>query len=243
MFRHALLFIAGFTAIFVAEGASASAIGSLLGEYRDLIARFLGSIVILLGLNMLGVFRLPVLAMDRRLRFRASGYPGSFLAGIGFAAGWTPCIGPVLSAVLALAADAQSLRTGLGLLFVYSMGLAVPFLALAIALQSILPVFSRIKRFLPLIEAVAGILVIATGFVLFTNSFVRVLGWFYGNFPFLATTGLGPDTVGGVTSIGAAFVAGLVSCMSPCVFPVLPAYLSIITGQIFEQLMSARTER
>jgi cytochrome c biogenesis protein CcdA len=135
-----------------------------------------------------------------------------------------------------MAANANTLLTGTGLLFVYSIGLAVPFLALAISLQWTLPAFGRIKGFLPLIERVAGLLVIATGVVLVTNSFVRVLGWFYEHFPILAATGLGPETIGGTVPVAAAFVAGLVSCISPCVFPVLPAYLSVITGQSFEQL-------
>ena len=238
--RHAVLFIAGFTTVFIVEGATASAVGSVLVNYRDVITRVVGAIVILLGLSMLGLFRLSALAMDRRLRLRGNGYAGSLVAGIGFAAGWTPCVGPVLSAVLAMAASAATLSQGMWLLFVYSMGLAVPFIALALGFDSVLRLFTAIKRFLPLIEAAAGALVIATGIVLVTNSFVRVLGWLYGHFPLLAAAGLGPETVGGTVSVGAAFVAGLVSCISPCVFPLIPAYLSLISGQSFEQLMARR---
>jgi len=238
---HSIAFIVGFTIVFVAAGATASALGQLFAQYRQILTRIFGAIVILLGLNMLGVFRFTFLAMDKRLRIRRSGisYLGSLLAGIGFAAGWTPCIGPILAGVLALASAQQSVGSGIALLFIYSMGLALPFLLMAIGLQYALPVLARIKRFLPLIDVVAGIIVLGVGLVLFTNSFLRFTAWLYQTFPAAASLGTGPSAEGGAITAGAAFVAGLVSCISPCVLPLLPAYLSLLTGQSIESLVSS----
>jgi cytochrome c-type biogenesis protein len=242
---HALAFVAGFTIVFVLLGASASAVSQLLAEHKQLLMRVAGGIVVLLGLNMLGFFRIPLLAMDRRLHFGRApvSYPASFVAGIGFAAGWTPCIGPVLSAVLAMASETDSLLGATGLLLVYSLGLAVPFLALAIGLRYAIPVLGRVRRWLPVFELVAGSIVLVTGLVLASGSFIRILGWLYARIPALADVGTGPDTTAGAVTIGAAFVAGLVSCISPCVFPLLPGYLSLLTGQTVERISAHALER
>lgn len=235
---HSLIFIAGFTFVFILAGATASALGQVFAEYRTLVTRVLGVVVIFLGLNMLGLFRLPFLAMDKRLRFRRSGvgYAGSFLVGVGFAAGWSPCIGPILAAVLAHASESKTVTAGIGELFVYSLGLAVPFLLTSIALEYILPLLNRIKRFLPLIEIFAGVIVIAMGLVLVTNSFLRFTGFLYKTFPSLANVGTGPEASGDVLSLGAIFIAGLVSFISPCVLPLVPVYISYITGETIESL-------
>ena len=116
---HSLIFIAGFTLVFIVAGATASALGQVFAEYRVFITRVFGVVVIVLGLNMLGLFRLPFLAMDKRLQFRNTNatYIGSFLVGIGFAAGWSPCIGPILAAVLAYASETKTVGQGTFLLF------------------------------------------------------------------------------------------------------------------------------
>ena len=238
---HALAFIAGFTVVFIAAGATASALSQIFAEYRQTLTRIFGVIVILLGLNMLGVFRLTFLAMDKRPRFQHTGVSllGSLLAGVGFAAGWTPCIGPILAGVLALASATQSVNAGILLLFIYSMGLALPFFLMAVGLQYALPLLARIKRFLPVIDVIAGLIVLSVGLVLFTNSFLRFTAWLYQTFPAAATLGTGPALGGGAITAGAAFVAGLVSCISPCVLPLLPAYLSLLTGQSIESLVAS----
>jgi|SRR5579884_1845 len=178
---HALAFIAGFTLIFVALGASASAIGGALRENQVLIARIGGVVVIVLGLQMLGILRMRLLARDTRPQVQTErrSFAASVIVGLAFAAGWSPCIGPILAGILTLASQEHSVGQGAWLLFVYSMGLAVPFLAVAAAVGAVLPALNRVKRFLPAIEMAAGAFMIATGVVLVTNSFLRIAGWFY----------------------------------------------------------------
>jgi cytochrome c-type biogenesis protein len=187
---HALAFIAGFTIVFVALGASASALGGALRQNQVLIARIGGIIVIIFGVQMLlgallGIFPLKFLAMDKRVhvtRQRRS-LLASGLVGIAFSAGWSPCIGPILGLILTMASQTHGVRQGAWLLFVYSMGLAVPFFVTAAALGVVLPALNRIKYLARGIEVFAGVFLIATGVVLVTNSFLRIAGWFYGFVP------------------------------------------------------------
>jgi len=177
---HALAFIAGFTLVFMALGFTASAIGTALIAYRDWIAKLGGLVVIVLGLNMIGVFKIPFLMMDKRVHVRSANrsYVASFLVGLAFAAGWSPCIGPILAGILALATQEQYGSATL-LLFVYSMGLALPFFITAAAISRALGALNRIKRYLGPIEVGAGAFLVATGVVLFTGTFGRVAGFFY----------------------------------------------------------------
>lgn len=176
---HAIAFIIGFTIVFVALGASASAIGGALKANRHVIAQIGGVIIIILGLQMTGLFRLKFLAMDTRLHVQQANRSlwGSGVVGLAFAAGWSPCIGPILAAILAIASQSGGAAQGAWLLFVYSMGLALPFFAMALAFGAILPLLNRIKRFLPAIEVAAGVFMIAVGIVLATDSFLRVQGF------------------------------------------------------------------
>ena len=177
---HALAFIAGFTLIFVLLGLTASAIGGVLNDNRVLIAQVGGCIVIILGLQMMGFLRIPFLMMDTRVHVQreARTYWTSGLVGIAFAAGWSPCIGPILAGILALASQQHTAEAAL-LLLVYSLGLAVPFFLTALAIGAVLPVLNRIKRFLPTIEFVAGLFLVAVGYVLVSDAFTIVTGWFY----------------------------------------------------------------
>ncbi|MBV9440975.1 MAG: cytochrome c biogenesis protein CcdA [Candidatus Eremiobacteraeota bacterium] len=177
---HALAFVAGFTVVFMAIGLSASAVGSLLASYKDWIARFGGAVVILLGLNMLGLFKIPALMMDKRLQIRSANrsFFASFLVGIGFAAGWSPCVGPILSGIILLASQEHYARAAF-LLFVYSMGLAVPLLITAGAITQSLGALGRVKRYLGAIEVGAGAFLVAAGLVIVTGTFGRVAGFFY----------------------------------------------------------------
>ena len=180
LMMHAVLFVCGFTVVFMAIGLSASAVGSAFVEYKDWIARVGGIVVIILGLNMIGVFKIPALMMDKRLQLRSANRSpfASFLVGVGFAAGWSPCIGPILGAIIALASQEQYGPAAF-LLFVYSMGLAVPLLITAALTTQALAALNRVKRYLGAIEIGAGAFLVATGLVLITGSFGRVAGFFY----------------------------------------------------------------
>ena len=177
---HAIAFITGFTIVFVALGLTASAIGGVLNANRVLIAQIGGCIVIILGLQMMGMLRIPFLMMDTRVHLQREKrtYWTSALVGIAFAAGWSPCIGPILAGILAIASQQHNAEAAF-LLLVYSLGLAVPFFLTALAIGAVLPVLNRIKRFLPAIEFVAGLFLVAVGLVLVNNAFLTVAGWFY----------------------------------------------------------------
>ena len=177
---HAIAFVCGFTVIFVLLGLSASAIGGIFVDHKNLVRWIGGIIIIILGLNMIGLFRIPALAMDKRFHVRPckQSLGISFLVGIGFAAGWSPCIGPILSGIILLASQ-ERVPLATFYLFVYSLGLAIPFLVTAAAVTQSLGALNRIKRFLPAIETAAGVILVATGLVLVTDSFTRVAGFFY----------------------------------------------------------------
>jgi cytochrome c-type biogenesis protein len=177
---HALAFVSGFTIIFVALGLTASAVGGALNDHRTLISQVGGIVVVILGLQMMGMIRIPFLMMDARAHVQHDRrtFWTSLLVGMAFAAGWSPCIGPILAGILAIASQQHNGEAAL-LLFAYSVGLAVPFLATALAIGAILPLLNRIKRFLPAIEFAAGAFLIVVGLVLVNNAFLVVAGWFY----------------------------------------------------------------
>jgi cytochrome c-type biogenesis protein len=170
---HALLFILGFTLIFLALGAGATALGSVLRAYRDWISRIGGVLVIIFGLYLLGVFDLAAFSRERRVHLadKPVGYLGTVLVGITFGAGWTPCIGPILGSILTYTASSADLGRGLQLLTAYSLGLAVPFLLSAVLVQQFLELFTRIKRQLVWITRFSGALMIVVGLLMVTNYF------------------------------------------------------------------------
>jgi cytochrome c-type biogenesis protein len=170
---HSLLFILGFTIIFVALGATATALGQLLGYQRAWISRIGGVLIIVFGLYMLGVFNVSLFSRERRVHIadKPVGYLGTLLVGIAFGAGWTPCIGPILGSILTYAASAADLSRGLWLLLAYSLGLAVPFLVSAVAVERFLDVFARMKRQMVWITRVSGVLMIVVGLLMVTNYF------------------------------------------------------------------------
>ena len=176
---HALLFVAGFSVVFVLLGASATALGRALNYYQQWLQRIGGLLIIGFGLVCLGVIRLGFLSRERRVQVehRPVGYLGSALVGMAFGAGWTPYIGPVLGAILGLAATARDLSRGMLLLAAYSAGLAVPFLLAAVALDSFLDWFQRFRRYLPWVMRVSGVLLIFVGVLMATGEFTRLAGW------------------------------------------------------------------
>jgi cytochrome c-type biogenesis protein len=176
---HALLFVLGFSLVFVLLGASATALGRALNYYQVWLQRIGGALIIAFGLVCLGVIKAGFLRQERRVQVKQKpvGYLGSALVGMAFGAGWTPCIGPVLGAILGLAATAQDLSRGMLLLAAYSAGLAVPFLVAAVALDSFLGWFQGFRRYLPWVMRVSGILLIFVGVLLVTGEFTRLAGW------------------------------------------------------------------
>ena len=169
---HSLLFVAGFTLIFLLMGASATYVGQLLRVHQDTIARIGGVIIILFGVLLLGVIPIPALSREKRYQFQSKpvGYAGTVAVGMAFGAGWVPCIGPILGAILTLAATRADLAQGVGLLFVYSLGLAIPFVLSALALTAFLAWFQRFRRYLRYVEWVAGILLILMGLLVITDN-------------------------------------------------------------------------
>ena len=176
---HALLFVVGFSLIFVVLGATATTLGRALNLYQIWIQRVGGVLVILFGLLCLGLVNLKSLGRDYRLQVshKPVGYLGSALVGMAFAAGWTPCIGPVLAGILGLAATSTDVTEGMLLLAAYSAGLGIPFLLAALALDSFLEWFQRFRRFLPWVMRVSGVLLVAVGVLLVSGEFTRLAGW------------------------------------------------------------------
>jgi cytochrome c-type biogenesis protein len=169
---HSLLFIAGFTLVFVLLGASATYIGGFLQEHSRLIGRIGGALIIIFGIHVTGLVPLHFLLGEKRVTIhrRPTGYLGSVLVGITFAAGWTPCIGPILASILMVAATEDTVWHGILLLFVYSMGLAIPFFLSALALHQFLVFFNRFKKHIRIFEIVTGVFLIIVGVLVFTNS-------------------------------------------------------------------------
>jgi cytochrome c-type biogenesis protein len=176
---HALLFVLGFSLVFILLGASATALGRALNVYQHWLQRIGGVLIIVFGLMCLGVIKSGVLSQERRVQVEQKpvGYLGSALVGMAFGAGWTPCIGPVLGAILGLAATSQDLSRGVLLLASYSAGLAVPFLLAAVALEAFLEWFQRFRRYLPWVMRVSGVLLIFVGLLMVTGEFTRLAGW------------------------------------------------------------------
>jgi len=182
---HALLFVAGFSLVFVLLGASATALGRALNYYQVWLQRVGGVLIILFGLLCLGVFKVNLLNQERRVHLERKpvGYLGSLLVGMAFAAGWTPCIGPVLGGILGLAATSSDVTRGMQLLAAYSAGLALPFLVAAVAVESFLDWFQRFRRFLPWVMRVSGVMLIVVGVLLVTGEVTRLAGWLQGLTP------------------------------------------------------------
>lgn len=176
---HALLFVAGFTLIFLALGAGATVFGQLMLRYRDIISRVGGMLVIVFGLYMLGVFNFAFMQRDTRLYLshKPLGYFGTLVVGIAFGAGWSPCIGPILGAILTMAANEADLQRGLLLLLTYSMGLAVPFLVAALAVERFLAVFAKLKHQMVWVNRIAGAMLILVGILMVTNRFTMLATW------------------------------------------------------------------
>jgi cytochrome c-type biogenesis protein len=169
---HSLLFIAGFTTVFVLLGASATYIGGVLQEHMAAIRKAGGILIIIFGIHVSGLVPIGLLLGERRITLhrRPTGYLGSFLIGLAFAAGWTPCIGPILASILMVAATEDTVYHGIALLLTYSMGLAIPFFLSSLAMHQFLALFNRFKKYIRIFELVTGLLLVVVGVLIFTNN-------------------------------------------------------------------------
>lgn len=187
----AVFFTLGFATVFVALGAGASTIGVLLRQHLDLLSKIGGVIIIVMGLNFLGVFRIGMLA--REARFQGGGEPatlsGAYIMGLAFAFGWTPCIGPVLGAILGVAASRDTVGEGAMLLAIYSLGLAVPFWIAAGFSGAFMRFLTRFRRHLGMVEKVMGVFLILTGLAFIFGFVSSVAIWFQQTFPILMQIG------------------------------------------------------
>ncbi len=187
----AIAFVFGFTTVFVALGATATAIGQLIAENLELLAKISGMVLIVVGMHFLGIFKIPFLY--RELRSHAlsapAGMVGAYIVGLAFAFGWTPCIGPVLAAILAVAAAQDTVGQGITLLFIYSMGLGIPFVAAALAFGPFMGFLTRFRKYMGAMERVMGGLLVVTGFMFITGSMTTLAIWFLEMFPSLAYIG------------------------------------------------------
>lgn len=189
-FLGALLFVAGFSTVFVALGAGASAVGEVLRAHLDILSMVAGLAIIVMGLNFLGVFRIHLLSRTARKEVAPpTGIWGAFVMGLAFAFGWTPCLGPVLGAILAVAGSSATVAKGAVLLAVYSAGLGVPFLLAALAVRPFLRGLRHARRFLPVIEKVMGALLVLTGIAFMSGWIASASYWLLETFPSLSTIG------------------------------------------------------
>ena len=186
----ALMFVLGFTTVFVALGASASVVGALVRAWSAELAIVAGIIIIVMGLHFLGLTRIGLLMREGRLGMtKPVGLWGAYAMGLAFAFGWTPCIGPILAAILAVAASEATVAKGAGLLAVYSAGLGIPFLLAAFAVERFAALFARYKRQLINVERAMGVLMIVTGVAFLTGTITHVSIWLLETFPALSKFG------------------------------------------------------
>jgi cytochrome c-type biogenesis protein len=186
----ALLFVLGFTTVFVALGAGASAVGAILRAYSDLLATLAGVAIMIMGLHFLGLTPIAMLAREKRLEVgKPVGLWGAYAMGLAFAFGWTPCIGPILAAILAVAASEATVVKGAGLLAVYSLGLGIPFLIAAVAVEPFAAFLARFRAHLGTVEKVMGGLLVLTGIAFLTGFVTQASFWVLETFPILGRIG------------------------------------------------------
>jgi cytochrome c-type biogenesis protein len=168
--------VAGFSVVFVALGASASVIGEFLVQRLPLLGKIAGVVIIIFGLHTMGVFRLGFLEVEKRVHAnrKPAGVAGAFLVGLAFAFGWTPCIGPILGTILAVAASKDTIAQGVWLLAVYSAGLGIPFLLTSLAIDRFFSASARIRKHYHAIEVASGVLLVAVGVLIFTDRFTII---------------------------------------------------------------------
>lgn len=231
IFAHSLAFVLGLSITFILLGYTLGSFGVFFARYDYIIRIVAGIFLIFMGIVMFRVLPIPFLQREFRLHMarKPSGYLGSVVVGVAFGAGWTPCIGPILGGILAIASLENAFTGGLLLAF-YTLGFAVPFLLAAQALTS----WHKLNKYSGIIEKIGGILLILVGVVLIAN-------WITLFTPYLTSLGSLEGILGESVNPNflIAFLAGVLSFLSPCVLPILPSFLAYLTGMNAEQLLQA----
>ncbi len=180
LFLNSLLFVLGFTIVFIILGSTATFLGQVLSSYANIVSRLGGGILIIFGLHYMGLFRIRFLNFEKRFRMPnslSSGYLSSFLFGIIFSFGWIPCVGIILSGILLLASRLDTIFEGILLLGVFSVGLGFPFILASIFISFFSKLLKRLNRHLNVVSIVSGILIVVLGIVFVTDSMIRIIGW------------------------------------------------------------------
>lgn len=228
LFLHACMFVFGFSLIFVIGwGGATTLLGQLFVTYKLWIARLGGLLLIIFGLATMDVIHIPWFSMDTRQQYKGkTGTVWSSLAmGVFFAAGWSPCIGATLGAILTLGFSSNTVGQAMFLSFGYSFGLGIPFLLLALGIDQAVPFVRKLRRFTRIFQIVSGLLIIAIGLLMVTSQMTAIARW-------ALQSGLYLDlpASGQIPSLITAIIAGALSFLSPCVFPLVPAYLGYLSG-------------
>jgi cytochrome c-type biogenesis protein len=230
IFLHALVFVLGFSLVFIVGwGGTATVLGQLFGQYKTVIGQIGGVVVIMFGLATLDVIRLPwFYYSDTRpsLSNKTGSFAGSGVMGIFFAAGWSPCIGTTLGAILTLGFSQETVGQAMWLSSAYSIGLGLPFLILAIGLNQAVGWVRKLSRYIRTFKIVSGVLIIIIGILLLTNWMTLISIWAFKNNLFIDVFSIST----GIPSYLTALAAGLLSFFSPCVLPLVPAYLGYLSG-------------
>ena len=234
VFLHALLFVAGFSLVFIVGwGGSVTLVGQFFGAYKRVIAQIGGIVVILFGLATLELVRIPWFYADTRAEYtgQRGTYGGSAFMGIFFAAGWSPCIGATLGAILTMGLSQQTVGQAMWLASGYSLGLGLPFLAMALGLERATGWVKSMRKYRQAIKIASGVFMIVIGLMLFTNTMSLIAIWALKNGFYVEKFALFAAAPTYLTAI----IAGLLSFLSPCVLPLIPAYLGYLSGHTFQK--------
>jgi cytochrome c-type biogenesis protein len=235
IFLHALAFVIGFTIVFVIGwGGAATLLGGLFREYKDWIARIGGVVLIFFGLATMDIIRVPWFYMDTRPEFKGKTgtFAGSLAMGLFFAAGWSPCIGATLGAILTLGYSQDTIWQSMILSSGYSLGMGIPFLLLAIGLESAMPWVRRMRKHLRTFQLISGVMIIVIGILLIFGRMTVLANWAMKSGLYLDL----PAQASGAPGYLASVAAGVLSFLSPCVLPLVPAYIGYLSGHALAEV-------